>query len=85
MPLKEAQSQTRERWALTTHVCSDLSLWPQRPPLEALFKGGRVIGLRVEAALQRLRERKTSGLWSLALAQLALGPKESYIKEHTWQ
>ena len=38
IPLKEVQSQTRERWTLTTHVSSDLSVWPEVPPLEALFK-----------------------------------------------
>ena len=73
VPLKEAQSQTRERWTLTAHVCSDLRLWPERPPLEALFKGGRVVGLCVKAALQQLREEEDFG--PLTWFSVAIGPK----------
>ena len=38
VPLQLTQSQTHERWTLSTHVRSYLSLWPERPPLEAVFK-----------------------------------------------
>ena len=83
MLLKEAQSQIRERWALTTHVCSDLCLWPERPPLEALFKGGKVVGLRVDATLQRLREEED--LAPLTWFSVAIGPKGSYRKAQILQ
>ena len=58
IPLKEVQSQTRERWTLTTHVSSDVHGRPERPPLEALFKGGKVVAHRLQASLERVREEE---------------------------
>ena len=80
VPLKEAQSQTRERWTLNTHVCSDLSVYLAHPPMEDIFKRGKVVGLRVEATLQQLREEE--GLAPLTWFSVAIGPKGSYRKHH---
>ena len=52
----------------------------QQTPLEALFKGGKVVARRLEASLERVREEEDFG--ELKWFSVATGPKESYQNEH---
>ena len=54
IPLKEQHSETRERWTVNTMVTSREASARIGPPLDVLFKGGDLIGARLEAALPAL-------------------------------
>jgi len=66
-----------------THVASDLARFPERPPLEALFKGG----VRVDESLYvALTDICAGGYYGhLPWFSAAVGPKGTYRPEHVFQ
>ena len=80
VPIKECVGQTRDRWTLNTHVCSDPARFTDYPPLEAMFKGGPIVDKKVKHLLEHLCAGGDFG--PMPWLSVTVGPKGSYRQEH---